>query len=158
MCWQVIAPFHICIGARVSAVAFLKNQKITESLCDEGREITHAQNQNPLTALDKILQDGRYPRRSYLHKFWWPSVKGFLVGGGQISPSPIDFHRRPYNTLALPLHWERLQPRRAHRFWRKIRQTTRFRATHWLHGDVLLSYSAFLIFAVLVVWFGHSRP
>ena len=24
--------------------------------------------------------------------------------------------------------WERLQPRRAHRFWRKIRQTTRFRA------------------------------
>ena len=22
--------------------------------------------------------------------------------GGQISPSPIDFHRRPYNTLALP--------------------------------------------------------
>jgi len=25
-----------------------------------------------------------------------------LGGGGQISPSPIDFHRRPYNTLALP--------------------------------------------------------
>jgi len=24
-----------------------------------------------------------------------------LDGGGQISPSPIDFHRRPYNTLAL---------------------------------------------------------
>ena len=24
------------------------------------------------------------------------------MGGGQISPSPIDFHRRPYNTLALP--------------------------------------------------------
>ena len=27
---------------------------------------------------------------------------GFWVAGGQISPSPIDFHRRPYNTLALP--------------------------------------------------------
>ena len=26
----------------------------------------------------------------------------FWVAGGQISPSPIDFHRRPYNTLALP--------------------------------------------------------
>ena len=38
----------------------------------------------------------------YLHKFWWPSVKEFLGGGGQISPSPIDFHRRPYNTLPLP--------------------------------------------------------
>jgi len=24
------------------------------------------------------------------------------VAGGQISPSPIDFHRRPFNTLALP--------------------------------------------------------
>ena len=31
-------------SVRVSAVAFLKNQK---SLCAEGREITHAQNRNP---------------------------------------------------------------------------------------------------------------
>ena len=29
-------------------------------------------------------------------------LRGFRVAGGQISPSPIDFHRRPYNTLALP--------------------------------------------------------
>ena len=30
-------------------------------------------------------------------------LKGFRVAGGhEISPSPIDFHRRPYNTLALP--------------------------------------------------------
>jgi len=29
-------------------------------------------------------------------------LRGFCVAGGQISPSPIDFHRRPYNTLALP--------------------------------------------------------
>ena len=28
--------------------------------------------------------------------------RGFWVAGGQFSPSPIDFHRRPYNTLALP--------------------------------------------------------
>ena len=27
---------------------------------------------------------------------------GFWVARGQIFPSPIDFHRRPYNTLALP--------------------------------------------------------
>jgi len=27
---------------------------------------------------------------------------GGLDGGGQISPSPIDFHRRPYKTLAPP--------------------------------------------------------
>ena len=29
-------------------------------------------------------------------------LRGFWVVGRQISPSPIDFHRRPYNTLALP--------------------------------------------------------
>jgi len=29
-------------------------------------------------------------------------LRGFWVAGGQISRSPIDFHRRPYNTLALP--------------------------------------------------------
>jgi len=35
-------------SVRVSAVAFLKNTpKIAESLCAEGREITHAQNRNP---------------------------------------------------------------------------------------------------------------
>jgi len=29
-------------------------------------------------------------------------LRGFWVAGGQISPSPIDFHRRPCNTLPLP--------------------------------------------------------
>jgi len=29
-------------------------------------------------------------------------LRGFWVAWGQISPCPIDFHRRPYNTLALP--------------------------------------------------------
>jgi len=29
-------------------------------------------------------------------------LRGFWVAGGQISPSPIDFYRRPYNTPALP--------------------------------------------------------
>ena len=29
-------------------------------------------------------------------------LRRFWVAGGQISPSPIDFHCRPYNTLALP--------------------------------------------------------
>jgi len=29
-------------------------------------------------------------------------LRGFWVAGGQISLSPFDFHRRPYNTLALP--------------------------------------------------------
>ena len=61
-------------------------------------------NETPHLNLDKILHGGRYIRRNHLHKLWWPSVKGFRgfgVLGGQNSPSPIDFHRRPYNTLAL---------------------------------------------------------
>jgi len=29
-------------------------------------------------------------------------LRGFWVAVSQISPSSIDFHRRPYNTLALP--------------------------------------------------------
>jgi len=29
-------------------------------------------------------------------------LRGFWVAGGQIFPSPIDLHRRPYNTFALP--------------------------------------------------------
>ena len=42
--------FCVKIGARVLAVAFLKNpkkKKVAESLFAEGREITHAQNRNP---------------------------------------------------------------------------------------------------------------
>jgi len=63
--------FCVKTGARVSAVAFLKTpQKIVESLCAEGREITHAQNRNSYTDLEKFLRGGRYPRHSYVHKFW----------------------------------------------------------------------------------------
>ena len=34
--------------------------------------------------------------------FGYHGLRGFWVAGGQISPSPIDIHRRRYNTLALP--------------------------------------------------------
>ena len=34
--------------------------------------------------------------------FGYHRLRGFWVAGGQISTSPVDFHRRPYNTLALP--------------------------------------------------------
>jgi len=32
-------------------------------------------------------------------------LRSFWVAGGQIFPFPIDFHRRPYNTLALPCEY-----------------------------------------------------
>jgi len=79
---------------------FSRTKKIAESLCAEGREITHAQNRNPYTDLDKILHGGRYPRRRCLHKFWWPSVKGFLNGvasnfplSHRLSSSPLQHSR-----------------------------------------------------------------
>jgi len=78
--------FCVKIGAHVSAVAFLKNphpKKVAESLCAEGREITHAQNRSPYTDLDKIWHVGRYRRRSYLHKFWVAVVK--------FRPLPLTF-------------------------------------------------------------------
>ena len=66
------------------------------------REIAHAQERNPLSDLDDILHNGRYPRHNHVDKFWWRSVKGFRGGGGQILAFPIDIDCRPYNTLALP--------------------------------------------------------
>jgi len=42
----------------------------------------------PKGTLDKILRGGRYLRPNHLYKFCSPSVKGFLGGGGQISPFP----------------------------------------------------------------------
>ena len=86
-----------------------KNSRV--ALCP-GQDITHARKRNPQTDLDKIWRGGRYPRRNHLgrHKFWRSSVKGLLGDGGQISPVPIDFHRRPYSSLALPceclINWE----------------------------------------------------
>jgi len=46
------------------------------------REVAHAQKRKPLSDVNKILQGGTYPRRNYLCKFWWGSVRGFKGGGG----------------------------------------------------------------------------
>jgi len=77
---------HRCARFGCSLSQETPSQKIAESLCAEGCEITHAQNRNPWTDLDKILYDGRYHRRNYPHKFWWPSVKGFLGSVGSNFP------------------------------------------------------------------------
>ena len=49
------------------------------------REVGLAWKRNPLSDLNKILQGARYPRRNHLRKFWWISVKGLGVAGGQRS-------------------------------------------------------------------------
>ena len=51
-------------------------------------------------------------------------LRGFWVAGGQISPSPVDFHRRPYNTFALPC--ERVITRSAMGCAFQARETDKF--------------------------------
>ena len=62
--------------------------------------MTHAQNRNPSTDLDKICMLVDIPDVVKYTNFSDHRLRGFWVAGGQISPSPIDFHRRPYSTLA----------------------------------------------------------
>ena len=66
------------------------------------REIAHAQKRNPLSDVDELLHDGSYPRRITQVNFNDDQIRGLGVAGGQILAFPIDFDRRPYNTLALP--------------------------------------------------------
>ena len=100
--------FCVKICARVSAVAFLENpfpSKNTQITLSRGaRNYTYAETK-PLNRFGyNFAHWYRYLRHYHLglYKFWWPSVKGFLGGGGSNFPFPINFHRRPYHTLALP--------------------------------------------------------
>ena len=76
--------FSVKIRAGVLAVDDLKNQKKRKNsrVNNLMREIAHAQKRNPLSDLDEILHNGRYPRRNQVGKFWRRSVKGFRGGGG----------------------------------------------------------------------------
>ena len=75
--------FCVKIRAGVLAVDDLTNRKNEHSRVNNlMREIAHAQKRNPLSDLDEILHNGRYPRRNHVGKFWWRSVKGFMGGGG----------------------------------------------------------------------------
>ena len=105
MCWQV---FCVKIRAGVLVVDDLNNPPPKKKYTTNNRvnnlmrEIAHAQKRNPSSDVVESLQNGRHLRHNQVGKFWWRSVKGFSGGGGQILAFPIDFDRRPYNTLALP--------------------------------------------------------
>ena len=63
--------FCVKIRAGVMAVDEMKNpppqKKRTNSRVNNlTREIAHAQKRNPLSDLDVILHDGRYPRRNHV--------------------------------------------------------------------------------------------
>ena len=58
-------------------------------------------------------------------------LRGFWVAGGQISPFPIDFHRRPYNTLALPCECVIIPVRTNAQSWRATDFCGRFVIIEW---------------------------
>jgi len=64
----------------VSCKRGFRTQKIAEQTLVH--EVAHSRKRNPLSDLNNILQDGRYPRHNHICKFWWRSVKGFRGGGG----------------------------------------------------------------------------
>ena len=66
------------------------------------RIVAHVQKRNPLSDLHKILHSRRYPNVITRANFGYDQLRGSFGGGGQSVPFPIGFHRRPYNTLALP--------------------------------------------------------
>jgi len=72
--------FCVKIRAGVLAVDDLKNPK--KRTISRVSNFAHAQKRNPLSDLDEMSQDGRYPRHNHVGKFCWRSVKGFRGGGG----------------------------------------------------------------------------
>ena len=97
--------FWVKIGARVSAVAFLKNPPPKNSrvtLCRGARNHVCAKSKPPKSIWIKfclVVDITDVVTYTNLVSIGW-GVFGWR--GGQISPFPIDFDRRPYNTLALP--------------------------------------------------------
>ena len=66
-------------------------------------------------------------------------LKGFWVAGGQISPSPIDFHRRHYNTLALPC--ERVIQVTLSLVPAQLRQRQITRSIRWVNSSIYTLFS-----------------
>jgi len=94
--------FWVKIGARVLAVAFLKNQKSSRVTVPRGVKSRMRRTETPKPIWTKFCVVVDIPDVLIYTNFGEHRLRGFWVAGGQISPSPIDFHRRPYNTLALP--------------------------------------------------------
>jgi len=67
-------------------------------------------------------------------------LRGFGVAGGQISPSPIDFHHRPYNTLALPCECVIM----AYKTLLICKITTKLYCGSRCHGDLFCNRTVFL--------------
>lgn len=63
-------------------------------------KIVHERKRNPISDQDKIVRRGRYPNAIARANFGDGLLRGFWVFVGQISPFPIGFRCRLYNSLA----------------------------------------------------------
>ena len=97
------ASFDVfCVSVCDGVLAVGERKYPKNSRVNNRREFAHAWKRNPLSDLDKILQDGRYPDIITCANFGDDRLRGLGVAGGQILPFPIGIRRHPYNTLALP--------------------------------------------------------
>jgi len=97
--------FCVKIGARVSAVAFLKNpppKQQPSHFVPRGAKPRMRRNETPKPIWIKFCMVVDIPDLVIHTNFG-----NHRLRGGQFSPFPIpiDFHRCPYNTLALPCVW-----------------------------------------------------
>jgi len=84
--------FYVKVGAGILAVGETKG-------CAKSRM---GRNETPYPIRIKFCTVVGIPEVITRTNFSYDRLKGFEVAGGQISTFPIGFHRRPYNTLALP--------------------------------------------------------
>ena len=101
---RVLWRFYVKVGAGILAVGDWKNppknEKIAETKgCAKSRM---GRNETPYPIRIKFCTVVGIPDVITRTNFSYNRLKGFEVAGGQISTFPIGFHRRPYNTLALP--------------------------------------------------------
>ena len=77
-------------------------QKIAESLCAEGAKSRMRRTETSIPIWIKFCVMVDIPVLVTYTNFGDHQLRRYWVACGQIFPFSIDFHRRPYNTLALP--------------------------------------------------------
>ena len=125
---QRVAPIWHCIISHARTVVRECCKGDDESLWERGKfDPRHPKTPQPIVT--KICV-GDYVGDIYQHAKFYPNrFRGFSSAHAWFRAP-----RHKVTRLFFVGSWERLQPRRVHRFWRKIRQTTPFRARKCLLG------------------------
>ena len=155
---------------------FLPNLVVSGAYCGKVVEKAITMDNLRLLNLDEILQDGRYPRRNQVGKFWWRSVKGFMSGGGSnfcfshwLWSSSLQHSRTAVRVCDIARYWSKfpslnlphmyLQPRWRWHCWNfakifGIRKTTIpvLAGRTWDHKTMPYNIPGILVFWCLRSW------